>query len=151
MTYVVSHRDGTIQATPLGVRLSNVFVSYATYLIQLVYPAKLAGLLPVSPTRTLADSRGCHYSPSHLGSSAQVAHRPYLLVGWFLVSWHSGAGHRAGPSRRPISRGSLYLHSVDRHLHHARLGADGTSRKSGIERPLCWLALRLPPAPVGLR
>lgn len=90
ITYVISRRDGTIQSVeliPLGVRFSNAFVSYATYLVQFVYPARLAVFYPYPPP-------GLLLTVAAVGAILLISffvlrppRRPYLLMGWF---WYLG-------------------------------------------------------------
>jgi protein O-mannosyl-transferase len=87
ITYLVSHRDGTIQLVPLGVRLSNVFVSYATYLIQLVYPTKLAVFYPYPPPGPWQTVAAVITVLLISALVLRSPHRPYLPMGWF---WYLG-------------------------------------------------------------
>jgi tetratricopeptide (TPR) repeat protein len=89
ITYVVGQRDGTIQSIqliPLGVRFSNAFVSYATYLIKLVYPTNLAVFYPYPPPGPWQTTAAV--MTVLLVSFLVLRSRlPYLLVGWF---WYLG-------------------------------------------------------------
>jgi protein O-mannosyl-transferase len=89
ITYVVGQRDGTIQSIqliPLGVRFSNAFVSYATYLIKLVYPTNLAVFYPYpapGPWQTAA----AVLTVLLISLLVLRSRVPYLFVGWF---WYLG-------------------------------------------------------------
>jgi protein O-mannosyl-transferase len=90
ITYVVARRDGTIQSVeliPLGVRFSNAFVSYATYLVQLIYPAKLAVFYPYPPPQFLPTVAAVGVILLISFLVLRPPRRPYLLMGWF---WYLG-------------------------------------------------------------
>ncbi len=91
MTYVVARRDGTIQSMqliPFGVRVSNAFVSYATYLIQLIYPSKLAVFYPYPPPGPWQTAAAVLTVLLISILVLRAPNRPYLFVGWF---WYLGA------------------------------------------------------------
>jgi len=89
VTWVIAQRDGTIQSTrliPLGVRFSNAFVSYATYLVQLVYPAKLAVFYPY-PAPGPLQTTAAIVTVLVISVLVLRSHLPYLFMGWF---WYLG-------------------------------------------------------------
>ena len=91
ITYVIAHRDGTIQSVqliPLGVRLGNAFVSYATYLVQMVYPARLAVFYPYPPPAAWQVIAGVVTVVLISFLVLRSPRRPYLFMGWF---WYLGA------------------------------------------------------------
>ena len=90
ITLLVPEEVAVADRLPLALRLENAVVSYALYLGQMIYPARLACLYP-NPTAPLA------FWPVAGGlvlllaiSVAAIAFRrrhPYLLVGWL---WYLG-------------------------------------------------------------
>jgi tetratricopeptide (TPR) repeat protein len=91
VTFFVQRSAGavaSIDAVPLGERVANAVVSYAVYLRELVWPARLAVFYPLRP----ADASVVIAAAAIvLALSALVVRaarrRPYLAVGWF---WYLG-------------------------------------------------------------
>jgi tetratricopeptide (TPR) repeat protein len=84
------HAIAVLEDYPLGGRLANAMVSYAAYLVQMVWPWDLAALYPYEH---LAWSDGRVWGAGLLlaGISTvailQAMRRPFLLVGWL---WYLG-------------------------------------------------------------
>jgi len=73
-------------AVPWGLRLANVPVSYARYLINMVWPVNLAILYPLPnywPVWQVAGALALVVGVSVL-ALVQARSTPYLLVGWFI-------------------------------------------------------------------
>ena len=86
---ILAHRGlGMLEATaglPLGFRLENALVSYASYLANAFWPSKLAvhyPLPPAWPTGTVALAGVLLLGMSSL-AIGKMRSRPYVLVGWF--------------------------------------------------------------------
>ncbi len=98
ITFLAQSRGGTVRSldyVPLGLRISNAFVSYVSYLGQMVWPFSLAMFYP--HPASIAAQAGipmwkivgtalllCGFSFLVM---RQAQHRPYLLVGWL---WYVG-------------------------------------------------------------
>ena len=104
----------SLETLPLGGRVANAIVSYAAYLREIVWPARLAAFYPQHPMG----------AGEVLGASVVLAAiswaawhwrrtRPYLLVGWcwFVVMLAPVIGVQAGEQSR-----------ADRHLYLAMVG-----------------------------
>lgn len=92
VTYIAEQRIGAIKAaetTSLAVRGANVLMSYATYLVKMVWPAQLAVYYPHPGSWPLWQVAGA--ALLLLGVSFLVWRRarryPYLVVGWL---WYLG-------------------------------------------------------------
>lgn len=92
ITFVAQQSSGamsTFEALPLGVRVANAAVSYATYLLQTVWPVDLAVFYPYRnplPTPEVLLAVIALVALSAL-AVASFPRRPYLLVGWL---WYLG-------------------------------------------------------------
>jgi tetratricopeptide (TPR) repeat protein len=79
----------SLDALPLGARLANAVVSYATYLIQTVAPFGLAPFYPMRPDLPAWEVGGAMLLLLALSAVAGwgARTRPYLAVGW---AWYLG-------------------------------------------------------------
>ncbi len=87
VTFIVQRQAGAVQsldAFPLAVRLANVPVAYAQYVIGTIWPARLAPLYPYPSSIPLWQSAGA--AVALLAMTAVVIRsrreRPYLAAGW---------------------------------------------------------------------
>jgi Flp pilus assembly protein TadD len=92
LTFVAQRRGGSVislEAIPFWERLVNALVSYANYLLQMVWPAKLAVIYPYPSGWSLGVVTAALFALG--GISVLVARlaasRPYLVVGWL---WYLG-------------------------------------------------------------
>ncbi|MBW1743873.1 MAG: tetratricopeptide repeat protein, partial [Deltaproteobacteria bacterium] len=92
VTFAAHQKAGgiyTLEALPIDVRMTNVFVSYLKYIGKLFYPANLAVLYPYPHSASLLK---CVVAFLFLGGTSWLLFRnvrkyPYLLVGWL---WYLG-------------------------------------------------------------
>ncbi len=91
-TYLVQSGSGAVQAVerfPLGLRLENAIASYATYIVEMFWPANLAVFYPYPhgvPVWQIALSALLIACVSAVALLQRRA-RPYLAVGWL---WYLG-------------------------------------------------------------
>lgn len=88
ITLLVQHEGGainTLSQAPLDVRLSNVLVSYVVYMGNMVWPANLAALYPISKTIPFWQPLGAGVLliAISFGVLKFLRQYPYLAVGWF--------------------------------------------------------------------
>jgi Flp pilus assembly protein TadD len=91
VTYLIQRSAGFVQTLPLAVRSANAFLSYAVYIRQTFWPARLAVFYPY-PRSLSALWPAIVFSVVLVGFVSQFAirtwrTRPYLAVGWF---WYLG-------------------------------------------------------------
>ena len=93
VTYIVQQRGGAMSSSEriaLGDRAANALVSYATYLIKMLWPSKLAAIYP-HPRGALPAWEVIGAAVALILISAAVFRarrpRPYLAVGWL---WYVG-------------------------------------------------------------
>jgi protein O-mannosyl-transferase len=93
ITFLVQRKSGAVQsveAFPVAMRLANVPVAYATYLVKTIAPWKLAPLYPYPAAVAWAQSAGALLLLTIVTTAAVWVRRtmPFLLVGWcwFLVT-----------------------------------------------------------------
>jgi Mg2+/Co2+ transporter CorB len=92
VTYLVQQHGGAIYsnaASPLGPRIANALVSYASYVLKTVWPSHLAVFYPYQaalPTATVVLA-GCLLLAATIGVVMAVRKYPWLFVGWF---WFTG-------------------------------------------------------------
>jgi tetratricopeptide (TPR) repeat protein len=88
VTFVVQKTGGAVtdfEALPLGSRIANVFLSYAIYIRQTLWPTSLAAFYPLRPETFDAWSVAACALALLLATAAALrvrATRPYLVVGW---------------------------------------------------------------------
>lgn len=75
----------SLAAVPLAYRLKNVPVAIATYLLKLIWPAKLAVIYPMPHAIPAAAFIGCSVLLIAITAGAVLARKqvPFLPVGWF--------------------------------------------------------------------
>lgn len=88
VTFLVQRGAGAVAplaAVPLGPRVANALVAYATYLRKAVWPVDLAPFYPFDPGLPLAQVVGAGVLLASVSVLVVAMHRgrPYLLVGWF--------------------------------------------------------------------
>ena len=87
VTYAVQESGGavrTFDAVPLGVRLANLPVSYATYLVKTIWPTELTVFHPLPPMQPAWRVAGSLLLLGAISVAAlrDVRRRPALAVGW---------------------------------------------------------------------
>ncbi len=92
ITFVVQRQGGAVmalQTIPFSARIENAFISYVTYLIQFVWPAKLAAFYPYPSALPLSESVAAVLSIAAISSFAWRLRRryPWFCSGWF---WYLG-------------------------------------------------------------
>jgi tetratricopeptide (TPR) repeat protein len=83
-TYLAASGGGAVESIPIGTRLANAFVSCGTYLVQIVYPVKLAVFYPYPVRPELAQATAS--AIAILGISwlvVRYARSSYAFTGWF--------------------------------------------------------------------
>jgi Flp pilus assembly protein TadD len=93
-TVIVQQQSGAVarlDVLPLSVRIANAIVSYAQYLVNILWPAHLAVMYPASrtvPDAALLAGAAVLLASITAASLAFARQRPYLLIGWlwFLVT-----------------------------------------------------------------
>jgi hypothetical protein len=92
VTYIVQQKGGAVasfEAIPLGVRISNAFVSYFTYIEKTIWPNDLAVLYPYPLSLPTWQVFGAVLLMTVVTVMVTVKARkvPYLVVGWL---WYIG-------------------------------------------------------------
>jgi hypothetical protein len=92
ITYSVQQRGGTVESiasTSLGARLSNAFVSYATYIVKTIWPSDLAVLYPYPESLPTWQVLGAVLILIAVTITViwKARRAPYLAIGWF---WYAG-------------------------------------------------------------
>jgi tetratricopeptide (TPR) repeat protein len=91
ITFVVQQSAGAVasaDAVPLGGRLVNAVVSYAIYLREMIWPARLAIFYPLRPVETSTVVAAAFVVAAISVVVVRAARRrPYLAVGWL---WYLG-------------------------------------------------------------
>ena len=138
VTFFVQRQAGAVQsaeAFPWVMRLANVPVAYATYLLKMIWPVDLAPLYPypesIPVLRSLGGTRAAR--PHHGGRGPRADSAADAAGRVALVSRHTRAGRGIRAGRRAAVRRSLHLRAAhgrvpddrvdDRRCGRARAGA----------------------------
>ena len=127
ITVIVQNRGGsvaTLDSVPLGLRLSNVLISYVRYVGKVFWPSDLAILYPLPEHWSVLAALGAAFLLMLMvGDRPAAVPQPSLRHrGVALVSRDTRAGHRPD-SRRFSSHGrSVFVHPGDRPFCRCRLG-----------------------------
>ena len=93
LTFVTQQTTGAVAGTariPIALRIGNAMLSYVTYIVQMVWPARLALFYPYPRHLSLVVVAACVFGLIAVSVLAiRVASRyPYLAVGWL---WYLGS------------------------------------------------------------
>jgi protein O-mannosyl-transferase len=91
ITFLVQQSAGAVaplEIAPFPVRLGNAALSYATYLVQTIWPVNLAVFYPLATVPVWeAAAAGIFLAAATALAVSCLRSRPYLTVGWF---WYLG-------------------------------------------------------------
>ena len=150
VTYLAQQSAGAVRAfetLPAGRRLSNAIVSYVSYIGQMIWPVNLAPLYPYAPGESLL--RVAIAALALAGLTVLALRAPtryaYATVGWFVVSRHARAGHRADPGGKPAHGRQVYLSASHRSVHRDRMGPPRLAATVHRRGDICSRRLQRPP------
>ncbi len=126
-TFLVQKSGGAVREVgqfPLGLRVENAVVSYAAYIVDMFWPARLAVFYPLSaPFAGLANCTGNPVALRRIDlRAAGTAFASLSCGGMVVVPGNACAGYRSHPGRGASACGSVYVPPDGRPEHHVGVG-----------------------------
>lgn len=135
----------TLETFPIGLRLANVPVSYASYLSDLLCPGSLAFFYPLSVETVGAGKLSAALAILALITATvwkTAPRKPYLAVGWlwFLVTLIPVIG-LVQVGRQSMADRYMYIPQIGLYLMAAWTAADLAQKKSALKYVLTALSI----------